>query len=623
MSYEDALIEQSHNKDGSRFVMFGNDISIGDLIIINDADARMAESVIFKTVPEFLNDPHLGFTQHTTKTLNEQRGESFYTNMLEVYTDALYQGHFLLSSILGCHPPLVGHSIFLRSDAVKQCGRTRTLRKTQRWLKNIGLPFVPIDQVGATNLQSSESTEFWSENHVSEDFELMIHLYNLGYNGRYIAYPDCEFQEGITRTFDEEAGRHRKFALGAHELVFNPFNSWLGQGVFSELFKTFLVSDIPSYYKVFLTSYLFSYTSGSVYILVFSLAAIARILDVEGEIGYLYAFNSATVLALSFVIYYVIGYTCFVIAMVRMYINNKRMLFREYRSKCWLFLAYKLVRYSLLFQLMFYSVMSNYFFLGGFDHMFSRSGVVSATNKDSIKLTRCVALWEVIKFNSGSWLIAAYMLCLSYTVVLQNNSWDYMSIPDNDILYNAMFVGPAAVMAIMAFIIPVIMNPYVLGWPFHPSLFSPCFKKQKKEKVVDLHTFMNTVDPSKALSDEMARIQGKPDIEVGSLATKDVGGMTVSSPESSQQRRGRRPPPPIMTDNGPPAPALHQSRSPAAIALGQPTGGSYHSSTPSTQPSSRGSDRSGSQRREKRSSPPTSSNSSIPGSSVRFHKAAI
>jgi cellulose synthase/poly-beta-1,6-N-acetylglucosamine synthase-like glycosyltransferase len=302
LTFEDALIQKSHNKDGSRYVMFGNDISIGDLIIINDADARMAEQVIYKTVPEFLNDPSLGFTQHATKTLNDQRGESFYTNMLEVYTDALYQGHFLLSSILGCHPPLVGHSIFLRSDAVKSVGRTRTLRKTQRWLKNIGLPFVPVDQVGVTNLQSHETTEFWSENHVSEDFELMIHLYNLGFNGRYVAYPDCEFQEGITRTFDEEAGRHRKFALGAHELMFNPFNSWLGSGVFTELFKTFLVSEIPSYYKVFLTSYLFSYTSGSVYILVFSIAALARILDMESEIGFIYAFNSAAVLALSILV---------------------------------------------------------------------------------------------------------------------------------------------------------------------------------------------------------------------------------------------------------------------------------------------------------------------------------
>ena len=75
VAFEEALIEVSHNVDGSRFVMFGNNISVGDLIIVNDADARMAPSVIHKTVPEFLNDPKLGFTQHTTKvSAREKQG---------------------------------------------------------------------------------------------------------------------------------------------------------------------------------------------------------------------------------------------------------------------------------------------------------------------------------------------------------------------------------------------------------------------------------------------------------------------------------------------------------------------------------------------------------------------
>jgi len=197
-NFDDSLLEVAHNDDGSRDIMFGNNVVIGDLIIINDADARMSAPVIMKTVPEFLNDKRLGFTQHSTKTLDDQRGESCYLNLIEVYTDMLYQGHFLLSSIIGCHPPLVGHSIFLRTQAVRQCGRMRMLRKAQRWLNNIGLPFIGVDNVGFSNLQSENRTEYWSESHVSEDFELMIHLYNIGYTGRYIAFPDCEFQEGVS-----------------------------------------------------------------------------------------------------------------------------------------------------------------------------------------------------------------------------------------------------------------------------------------------------------------------------------------------------------------------------------------------------------------------------------------
>jgi hypothetical protein len=115
--YARALHQESHNTDGSRFIMFGNDISIGQVLVITEANTRMAESVIRKTVPEFLNDQGLGFTVHATKTLDDQRGESFFVNLISAYTDNLYQGHHLLSSIIGCHPPLVGQSIFLRSEA--------------------------------------------------------------------------------------------------------------------------------------------------------------------------------------------------------------------------------------------------------------------------------------------------------------------------------------------------------------------------------------------------------------------------------------------------------------------------------------------------------------------------
>jgi hypothetical protein len=534
MSIEEALIENSHNSDGSRFTMFGNDVSIGHLIIVNDADARMAESVIIKTVPEFLNDKSLGFTQHATKTLDDQRGESYYINMLSAYTDALYMGHFLLSSILGCHPPLVGHSIFLRSEAVKQTGRIRTLRKAQRWLKNIGLPFMSVDQIGSYNLQDDGSTEYWSENHVSEDFELMIHFYNLGFNGRYVNYPNCEFQEGITRTFDEEAGRHRKFSLGAHELMFNPFNSWLGQGIFSPLFRTFLRSDIPSYYKIFLTAYLFSYTSGGTYLLVFTIAAVARIVDKQDEVKFISTFSTAGVLVLSVVIYYVVGYITFLFTMIRMKWSNNNLLFPEYRNRGYFYLLYRMIRYCMFFQMLFYTVMGNYFFLGSMDHLMARPGVVSATNKDSIKITRCNALGSLISFNSGSWAIAVVLLVLSYLTILQDEEWDFTSKPD-DMVYALLFAAPPALLAIAAFVVPIILNPYVLGWPFNPPLcrkyVDPKEKQERidprgKVKTVDLNTFMNTAETK--LDREIDRVQAKPDVELGSLATNDFGRGPIS-----------------------------------------------------------------------------------------------
>ena len=457
-----------------------------------------------------------------------------------MYTDALYQGHFLLSSILGCHPPLVGHSIFLRTEAVKQCGRMRTLRKAQRWLRNIGLPFLPVDQVGFSNLQAENRIEYWSENHVSEDFELMIHLYNLGFNGRYCAYPDCEFQEGITRTFDEEAGRHRKFALGAHELVFNSFPDMCGHGIFTPLFRTFLTCDIPSYYKIFLTAYLCSYTSGGAYLIVFMSSAIARILDNE-DIKSLYVFSPAGVIILNFVIYYVLGYITFLISLLRMHFINNKLLFPEYRKK-WCgagYLIFVMIRYCMLFQFLFYGVATfSFYFLGSMDHLMARPGIVSATNKDSITISRCTAFWEMVKFNSSSFALALIIGGLAYATVLQDQGWDYTKVPD-DIVKHALFAGPALFLMIMCFVVPVILNPYILGWPFlcrkkPPKKKAPKRKMVKKDslgrEIVDFNTFMKTAEE---LQEEIERVEGKPDVELGSLGTKDL--RSYASPRMSKK----------------------------------------------------------------------------------------
>ena len=551
-SFEEALLEVSHSETGARYIMFGNNVRIGHLVCVNDADARMQPQVIFKTVPEFLNDQSLGFTQHATKTLDDQRGESYYLKMIEVYTDALYQGHFLLSSILGCHPPLVGHSIFLRSEAIKQCGRMRNLRNAQRWLKNIGLPFLSVDQVGFKNLHGGLRMEYWSESHVSEDFELMIHLYNIGYNGRYIAFPGCEFQEGVTRTFDEEAGRHRKFALGAHELIFNPFQEMIGHGIFTPLFKTFMTCDIPSYYKIFLTAYLFSYTAGGTYFIVFTIAAIARLMDAGNEISTLYAFSPAGIIVLNIVVYYIVGYSCFLVSLVRMHWINRDIFFPEYRNRGKLFLIYKMTRFALFFQILFYSAMGNWFFMGSMDHLLSRPNICGATNKDSIETSRCVALWETIKFNTGSWGLSFFVLLLAYATVIQEYDWnptvmpkwDEWNDPDSNLMDTLLFAVPAAFFSVLTVIVPLILNPFILGWPFYRAP-KPVTKKQVKQKRqqsrrfktdreegtnhhVDVNTFMNS---EAQLQREIERNQGRPDMELGSLATNDL---TRSGPSSDR-----------------------------------------------------------------------------------------
>lgn len=302
----------------------------------------------------------------------------------------------------------------------------------------------------------------------------MIHLYNLGYKGRYVAFKDCEFQEGVTRTFDEEAGRHRKFSLGAHELMFNPFQDIFSRGLYSSLFNTFLRCDIPSYYKIYLTAYLQSYMSGGVWLLIYSIATILRLANGTDETtGSLYAFSPVAVLALVVLIYYVIGYTCFLFSLCRMHMNNPDVFFPEYRKHGCLYICYKMLRFCMSFQFWFYSVMGNYFFLGGMDHMLAKPGVVGATNKDSIDITTCSCLWDIFNFNWGAYLLAWYQAGLAFCILLEDIGWDitFKTFPS---LGAWLYAGPAIYLSLMAWVVPTLLNPYVC----------PCTRPKPPKKAV-------------------------------------------------------------------------------------------------------------------------------------------
>jgi len=303
----------------------------------------------------------------------------------------------------------------------------------------------------------------------------------------------------------------------------------IGHGVFTPLFRTFMSCDIPSYYKIFLTAYLCSYASGGTYLLVFSVAAIAHLADSEGEIDSISAFSPAGVIVLNVVAFYVIGYITFIISLLRMHWINNKLLFPEYRKRCCgaLYIVMMKLRYSLVFQFFFYTVASiTYYFLGSMDHLLSRPNICGATNKDSIELTRCTAFYEMAKFNIGSWGIAVFIAGLAYLVILEDESFDFGSLPENW-LDHALFSGPALFLSFMCFISPIVLNPFILGWPFYrrpksavvkpPIESEPAQIKKdtsRKGSVMGLNAFM---DCSKQLDDEIDRVQQKPDLELGTI----------------------------------------------------------------------------------------------------------
>jgi hypothetical protein len=241
------------------------------------------------------------------------------------------------------------------------------------------------------------------------------------------------------------------------------------------MFKTFLTSDIPSYYKIYLTSYLTSYMSGYIFFIVFTVAAIIRLANSEG-LDTLYKYNPASIIVLNWIIYYVLGYSCFLIALCRMHSCNRNLLFPEYRKRSKLYLVYKQLRYALMFQANFYTVMSNYFCLGGLDHLMARSRICGATNKDLLRMNTCTALAEICKFNSGSWTIAILLALLALATVWE----DYGYTTDGQVLTSRipslealLFAVPALYISFCSFTVPIMLNPYVWG----------CYRRPEKKQV--------------------------------------------------------------------------------------------------------------------------------------------
>jgi hypothetical protein len=101
--------------------------------------------------------------------------------------------------------------------------------------------------------------KFWSESHVSEDFDMSLRLQCAGYIIRLGAYTGDGFKEGVSLTVYDELARWEKYAYGCNELLFHPFRFWITHGPFTKLFRQFLSSNIRFTSKITILSYIGTY----------------------------------------------------------------------------------------------------------------------------------------------------------------------------------------------------------------------------------------------------------------------------------------------------------------------------------------------------------------------------
>lgn len=101
--------------------------------------------------------------------------------------------------------------------------------------------------------------KFWSESHVSEDFDMSLRLQVNGYVIRLAAWAGDGFKEGVSLTVYDELARWEKYAYGCNELLFHPIRFWLWRGPFTPLFRTFLRSNVRLTSKITILSYIGTY----------------------------------------------------------------------------------------------------------------------------------------------------------------------------------------------------------------------------------------------------------------------------------------------------------------------------------------------------------------------------
>ncbi|BFZ56761.1 hypothetical protein PYCC9005_003809 [Savitreella phatthalungensis] len=192
-------------------VSHGGNFLLGPIILLIDADTRIPEDCFLDAVKEFAESPEVAILQHPSGVLRVMN--NYWENALAHFTQNNYfSTRYIVAA--GDATPFFGHNAFLRSEA--------------------------IDSLAVTD--SDGTRRWWSERHVSEDFEMALKLQSTGYILRMAGYSNYDFKEGVCLSVYDEISRWEKYAYGISELVFRPIRQW-HHGPLTPLFCQFISSS--------------------------------------------------------------------------------------------------------------------------------------------------------------------------------------------------------------------------------------------------------------------------------------------------------------------------------------------------------------------------------------------
>ncbi|KAL1866050.1 hypothetical protein Daus18300_006951 [Diaporthe australafricana] len=225
-AYSEALAELNEEMEG-RAWMDGN-IRVGDYIMLVDSDTRVPDDCLLDSVSEMEQSPEVAILQFSSGVM--QVVNTYFENGITFFTNLIYSAiRYTVAN--GDVAPFVGHNAVLRWSALQ-----------------------------SISYEDEDGYEkFWSESHVSEDFDMSLRLQCSGYIIRLATWAGDGFKEGVSLTVYDELARWEKYAYGCNELLFHPMRKWVTNGPFTPLFRKFLCSGIPTTSKITVISYIGTY----------------------------------------------------------------------------------------------------------------------------------------------------------------------------------------------------------------------------------------------------------------------------------------------------------------------------------------------------------------------------
>ncbi|KZV91292.1 hypothetical protein EXIGLDRAFT_770018 [Exidia glandulosa HHB12029] len=226
---ERALEMACEETGGKAWGRGGRAIKMGEIILIVDSDTLVPEDCLRDAAREMAESQEVAIIQHVSDAM--QVAHHYFENGISYFTRRINHAISVACSN-GEIAPFVGHNAFLRWSAVQE----------------------------AAFIDSADGKrKFWSESHVSEDFDIALRLQLTGYTIRWATYSHGGFKEGVSLTVDDELNRWQKYAYGCSELMFNPIRYWFTRGPITKQFHKFIWSAVPIHYKISMMAYMFSY----------------------------------------------------------------------------------------------------------------------------------------------------------------------------------------------------------------------------------------------------------------------------------------------------------------------------------------------------------------------------